>query len=132
MEITMIPTINAFRFLLCDHAALRSAQRDIPPKAISFLLLFGDWHSQQRRQKYWQPHRNGKRPRCEVTLSRHHIPPEEFIALQRYAGSTVVLAEFSDIVTVKKTRSRESWLRQPYIRERVHWQEHLRRSMMDM
>jgi hypothetical protein len=121
-----------FRFLLHEHAGLRSAQRDIPPTVIISVLYLGDWYWQPRRQQYWKPRDAKKRRRCEVTLSSQHIPPEEFADLQSYAGCIVVLAEFSDIVTVMKRSSRKSGLPQPYIRERVRWQEYLRRGMIDM
>lgn len=115
--------LDNFRFPLGAHALLRSAQRHVPVKAIEPVLLFGDWH--------WQPRRSGKLRRCEVTLSRHHIPPDEPADLQRYAGATVIFAEFGDIVTVMKRRSRESSVRRPYVRERWHWRQYLQRSPLD-
>jgi hypothetical protein len=136
LEKTMVKKSNSFCFLLGNHAALRSAQRDIPTKEISSVLFYGDWHLEKRQRRYWEPApepgERRKVSRYVVTLSRHHIPPEERACLRRHAGGIVVLEEFSDIVTVMKKRSCESSLPQPYIREQTRWQEYLRRDMMDM
>ncbi len=104
-------------FPLGSHAVLRAAHRDISVSAIEYVLLYGDWH--------WYPGRRGRPNRCEVTLSRRHIPQEEWAAFGQLAGTVVIIEDPRTVITVMKKRSRETDLHLPYARERVHWQRYL-------
>lgn len=109
-------------FPLGSHAVLRTAHRHIPMGAIEFVLLHGDWH--------WYPGPRGGPERCMVTLSRRHIPQEEWIAFGHLAGTIVIIEDPRKVITVMKKRSKETDLHMPYARKRVPWQRYLDDGML--
>jgi hypothetical protein len=104
-------------FPLGSHAVLRTAHRDISVGAIEFVLLYGDW--------YWHPGPRGGPERCEVTLSRRHIPQDEWAAFGYLAGTIVIIEDPRKVITVMKKRCKETDLHSPYVRQRIHWRRYM-------
>lgn len=106
-----------FTLLLTAHTFLRMAQRDIPERAIVYVLLHGDWHCIPD----WK---NGA-DRYEITLSRHHIPPRDRAEFNYLAGTVIIIEDPGTVITSKKQRSKETDLRLPYVRETGNWRRYL-------
>ena len=112
-----------FCFPLIAHAILRTAHRDISIAAIEYVLLHGHWH--------WDQGWGSNPDRCEVTLSRRHIPRSDRAEFGHLAGTIVIFEDPGIVITVMKQRAKETDARQPYSRTHVHWRRYLEGGMVN-